>query len=211
MADQDDRLVVVGEPARLEVDLGDERARRVDQREPAGLRVRVDLGDEPWADRTTTAPSGTSSSSSTKTAPLCLQIAHHVEVVDDLLADVDGPAVLLEGSLDGVDGAFDAGAVATWSCEQDRTHTPSYPCSAPSGVAGRPRTGLGVTGAPVAVCRPVGLGWSLSASDRVARSSCARRALPTFPGCDWRAPVRGSTVVSGRVDTGHTGEDETRR
>ena len=42
-------------------------------------------------------------------------------------------------------------------------------------------------GGRVAECRSFGLGWSLSASDRVARSSCARRALPTFPWCVWRA------------------------
>jgi hypothetical protein len=57
---------------------------------------------------------------------------------------------------------------------------PSYPWPA-----------RGQAKARVAVCRSAGLGWSTSASDRVARSSCARRALPTFPGCVWRASLRG--------------------
>ena len=46
-------------------------------------------GDTPWAENTTVAPSGTSSSSSTKIAPRRLQILHHMPVVHDLLADVD--------------------------------------------------------------------------------------------------------------------------
>ena len=58
---------------------------------------------------------------------LVLQAAHHVEVVDDLLADVDGALVLLEGSLDRVDGAFDTGAIATRSCQEDRTHASIVP------------------------------------------------------------------------------------
>ena len=42
-----------------------------------------------------------------------------VPVVDDLLAHVDGRAVLLEGLLDGLDGAVDAGAVAAGLGQQD--------------------------------------------------------------------------------------------
>ena len=41
-----------------------------------------------------------------------LEIADDVDVVDDLLADVDGRAVVLERELDRLDGALDAGAVA---------------------------------------------------------------------------------------------------
>ena len=42
-----------------------------------------------------------------------------VPVVDDLLAHVDGGAVLLEGLLDGLDGAVDARAVAAGLGQQD--------------------------------------------------------------------------------------------
>jgi hypothetical protein len=46
------------------------------------------------------------------------QLLDHVLVVDDLLADVDRRAVQLEGALDALDGAIDAGAVAARSGEQ---------------------------------------------------------------------------------------------
>src|SRR5919204_6451064 len=49
----------------------------------------------------------------------------------------------------------------------------------------------------VASCRSPRLGWSASASDRVARSTCARRALPTFPGCLWRARAQVGATRSG--------------
>ena len=41
-----------------------------------------------------------------------LEIADDVDVVDDLLADVDRRAVVLERLLDRLDGALDPGAVA---------------------------------------------------------------------------------------------------
>ena len=44
---------------------------------------------------------------------------HHVHVVHDLLADVDGGAVLLERPLDGLDGPVDACAVAAGLGHQD--------------------------------------------------------------------------------------------
>ena len=53
-----------------------------------------------------------------------------MEVVDDLLADVHGSPVLLERSLDGVDRALDTGAVATRSCQKDRTHPFIVPSAA---------------------------------------------------------------------------------
>ena len=41
-----------------------------------------------------------------------LEVAHDVDVVDDLLADVHGRAVVLERELDRLDRALDPGAVA---------------------------------------------------------------------------------------------------
>ena len=43
-----------------------------------------------------------------------LEVAHHVDVVHDLLADVDGRAVFGQRALDRVDGAIDSGAVSAW-------------------------------------------------------------------------------------------------
>ena len=42
-----------------------------------------------------------------------------MDVVDDLLADVDGRAVVLERELDRLDGALDAGAVAARRGEEN--------------------------------------------------------------------------------------------
>jgi hypothetical protein len=61
---------------------------------------------------------------------LPFQVAHHVEVVDDLLSDVDGAAVELERSLDGVHRSFDTGAVPTRSREENRSHAPIVPMPA---------------------------------------------------------------------------------
>ena len=48
-----------------------------------------------------------------------LEVADDVDVVDDLLADVDRRAVVLERALDGLDGALDAGAVAARGRKED--------------------------------------------------------------------------------------------
>ena len=53
------------------------------------------------------------------------QLGHHVTVVDDLLAHVDGLAGgQLERPLDGLDGAVDAGAVAARGSEEEATWVP---------------------------------------------------------------------------------------
>ncbi len=62
---------------------------------------------------------------------LVLQVAHHVEVVDDLLADVHGTTVLLERSLDRIHGSFDARAIPSRSRQQDRSHAPIVPIAGP--------------------------------------------------------------------------------
>ena len=86
---------------------------------------------------------------------LVLQAVHDVEVVHDLLADVDGPVVLLEGSLDRIDGALDTGAIATRSCQEDGTHASIVPTLASPSARSRPSCH---GWARVAVCRPAGLG-----------------------------------------------------
>src|SRR5207245_3076976 len=50
-----------------------------------------------------------------------LEPAHDVLVVDDLVADVDRRAVLLEQALDDLDRAVDAGAEGPWRCQQNAT------------------------------------------------------------------------------------------
>ena len=76
VADQQDVVVVGGEPARLVVHLGDQRAGRVDRlagcRRPASSCT---TGATPCAEKTTVAPSGTSSFSSTKIAPRSCRVS----------------------------------------------------------------------------------------------------------------------------------------
>ncbi len=51
--------------------------------------------------------------------PARLEVLDHVEVVDDLLADVDGGPVEVERLLDRLDRPLDAGAVAARRGEED--------------------------------------------------------------------------------------------
>ena len=47
------------------------------------------------------------------------QFLDHMLVVDDLLADIDGGAVMVECTLDGLHGAIDTGAVSARRSQQD--------------------------------------------------------------------------------------------
>ena len=50
------------------------------------------------------------------------EVAYDVQVVDDLLAHVDGRSVQVERSLDRLDGALDAGAVAAGGGQKNLLH-----------------------------------------------------------------------------------------
>ncbi len=76
-------------------------------------------GDTPCAENTSRAPSGTVGGVVDEDRTALLERLDDVPVVDDLLAHVDGRAVLLEGLLDGLDGAVDARAVAAGLGQQD--------------------------------------------------------------------------------------------
>ena len=131
MADQDDRLTAFGEPAGLEVHLRDERARRVEDREVAPLGVRVDLGRDAVRRQDHHGALRHLGLLVDEDRPLGLEVANDVEVVDDLLADVYGLTVGLEGPLDRLDGALDAGAVAARGRQQDLGgHDPIVPALA---------------------------------------------------------------------------------
>lgn len=72
----------------------------------------------------------------------CLEIAHDVDVVNDLLADVDGGAVVIEGLLDRLDGALDPRAVAARRCQEDSfDHTDRVSVRRFAGVARRSDAG----------------------------------------------------------------------
>ena len=85
----------------------------------ASASARTALRHAVRARRSTVLPAGTSSSSSTNTAPLRLQVVDDELVVHDLVAHVDRRAVLRERLLDDRDRAVDAGAEAARIGEQD--------------------------------------------------------------------------------------------
>jgi hypothetical protein len=113
VADEDDRVALGGELDRLAVDLGDQRAGRVDGLQLAPRRVGVhrrrdavggEDGDRTPRDRVVELVD--------EDRPARAELLHDVLVVDDLLADVDGCAVELERTLDGLHSTVDPGAVA---------------------------------------------------------------------------------------------------
>ena len=119
VADQDDRVSVGGEAAGLDVDLGHQRAGRVDRAQAAGRGVLVHRRGD--------AVGGEDDHLALRHLGLLLdedraalrELLDDVLVVDDLLADVDGRAVEVERALDGLDGAVDPRAVAAGRREQD--------------------------------------------------------------------------------------------
>ena len=119
VADQDDRVVLGGELQRLAVDLGHQRARRVDRAQLPALGVGVhgrrdavggEDGDRALGDRVLELVD--------EDRAALAQGLDDVLVVHDLLAHVDRRAVQLERALDGLDGAVDARAVAARRGEQ---------------------------------------------------------------------------------------------
>ena len=87
MADQDHLEALGGIALALVVDLGDQRAGRIDYVQAALPPAASSTARAtPCALNTVTAPVGTSSTSSTKFAPLRPAV-DHVLVVDDLVAD----------------------------------------------------------------------------------------------------------------------------
>ncbi len=70
----------------------------------------------------TVASSGTSSSLVDEMRALGAQRLHHVPVVDDLLADIDGVRADFQRQLHDIDGAIDARAEASRPRENDFLH-----------------------------------------------------------------------------------------
>src|SRR5215471_2026821 len=54
-----------------------------------------------------------------KTGALFLELVHHMLVMDDLMADIDRLAILIERLLHDIDGAYDPGAKAAWLGKND--------------------------------------------------------------------------------------------
>ena len=112
VADHDDRVAVGRELAGLDVDLGDQRAGGVDRLEVPRLGVLVDRRRDAVGAEDDHLALGDLGLLFDEDRAALGEFLDHVLVVDDLLADVDRGAVLLEGAFDRLDGTVDAGAVA---------------------------------------------------------------------------------------------------
>ena len=117
--DQDDRVALLGELARLDVDLGHQRAGGVDRAQAARRRVRVHARGDAVGREDDQRPLGDLGLLFDEDRAALCELLDHVLVVDDLLPHVDRRAVHLERVLDRLYGAIDAGAVAARRGEQD--------------------------------------------------------------------------------------------
>ena len=113
VADQDQRIAFAGELHRLDVDLGHQRAGRVNHPQLAQLAGLPHLGrdavgavNHPLAGRNFVHAVD-------KNGALGGQLVHHVAVMDDLLAHVDRRAEGFQGNADNVDGPHHSGAKAS--------------------------------------------------------------------------------------------------
>jgi hypothetical protein len=112
VTDEHDVVALARELAGLLVDLGHQRAGGVDHLELACPGLRVDLGRDPVGGEHHGRALGDLVELVHEDRAPGLEPAHHVQVVDDLLAHVDGRAVGLQRDLDDVDGTVHPGAVA---------------------------------------------------------------------------------------------------
>jgi hypothetical protein len=112
VADEQDVVVVRGEPLGLVVHLGDQRAGRVDRLEVARAGLLVHLGRDAVRREDDRGPLGDLLVLLHEDRAAGLEGADHVLVVHDLLAHVDRGAVELQRLLDGLHRPVDAGAVA---------------------------------------------------------------------------------------------------
>jgi hypothetical protein len=110
VADQDDGAALAHVALGLVVDLGDQRARRVEHRQVAGGRgLDHRLGDAVGAEHGMGAVRHLGQLLDEDGA-LGLQAVHDMAVVHDLVADIDRRLVFLDGPLDDVDRPHHAGA-----------------------------------------------------------------------------------------------------
>ncbi len=120
VADQQDVVVLVGEPPGLVVHLGDERAGGVDGLQRPLLGLPVHLRGHAVGGEHHGGARGHLGDLLDEDGPAGLEVGHHVLVVHDLLAHVDRRAVQVERLLDRDHGPVDTGAVAARRGEQHR-------------------------------------------------------------------------------------------
>ena len=119
MADQDDGVAVRRVAPRLHVHLRHERAGRVDDVVAERLRGGVHGGSDAVRGEDDRRADGRLGLGVDEDRAAGLELAHDVDVVDDLLAHVDRRAVVLERELHRLDRALDPGAVAAGRREEN--------------------------------------------------------------------------------------------
>src|ERR687891_678815 len=122
VADQEDRRLFLGEPTGFQVDLGHQGARGIDHPEPTTGRVLVHLGCHPVGRQHDRGALGNLRLLFDEHRALPFEVTDHVDVVDDLLADVHRRAVQAQGSLHDVHGTVHARAVTAGGRQQDALH-----------------------------------------------------------------------------------------
>lgn len=141
VTDEDDRALGLREACGFAMDLRHEGAGGVDGVQVAlGRSGHHGRGDAVRAEDDV-RPSGHLGHVVDEHGAALLEGGHHVDVVDDLLADVHGFAVLLERLLDRDDGPVDAGAVAARGREQDPLGPADREVTQSSARCGDPRRG----------------------------------------------------------------------
>ena len=122
VADQHDLAALGGVAAALVVHLGDQRAGGVDHRQlPVGGQLLDALGDAMGGEDRHRAGRDLVQLIDEHGAAGA-QVLHHVAVVDDLVADVDRRAVLLQRPLDDLDRPLHAGAETAGLGQDDADH-----------------------------------------------------------------------------------------
>ena len=119
VAHEDDVVVLVREAHRLLVDLGHQRAGRVNGGQPALGGLGVDGRGDAVGGEDDAGPHRNLVGLGDEDGSALREGVHDELVVDDLLAHVDRRPVVGQGLLDGVDGAVHAGAVAAWGSHED--------------------------------------------------------------------------------------------
>ena len=120
VTDEQDVVVLGGEPLRLVVHLGHQRAGRVDGLQLPHLGLPVHLGRDPVRGEHHRPALGDLVELLDEDRAARLEVRHHVLVVHDLLAHVDRGAVEVQRLLHRDHRAVHAGAVATGRRQQHR-------------------------------------------------------------------------------------------
>ncbi len=122
VADEDDRVPLARVADRLEVHLGDERTGGVDHAQSPALGLVAHGGGDAVGAEDDRRPVRHLVELVDEVGALGAKRLHHVPVVHDLLAHVDGIRTHLQRQLDDVDGAIHTRAEAAGSGEHDLLH-----------------------------------------------------------------------------------------